>query len=117
MARSRRKTPIMRCGGRCSDKQFRRRYNRRLRRINKMRLQKQGEEFLPKLIREVSDVWSGCRDHVWDFRDYKNGKHNTYGAWEWDREDGVFRKRLWTKEDWDKEKERQKKQYEEWLRK
>lgn len=117
MSRSYRKTAIVRGCKRCSDKQWRRTYNRKLRRANKIKLQKEQEEFLPKLVREVSNVWDGCRDHTWDFRDQKYGLGEIYFPWTYHWEDGKLLKRAYTEEELEKEREEQRESYRRCLRK
>ena len=112
MSRSRRKTPIVRGSSRGSDKWWRRKYNRKLRRANKVRLQQQGEDFLPKLVREVSNVWDGQRDHTWDFRDYKHGMITVWYPRFWAEREGI------TVEEYiAKEREEAKEEYRKYMRK
>ena len=110
MSRSRKKTPIMRGSG--SDKFWRRSYNRKLRRANKVRLQKQQEDFLPVLVREVSNVWDSNRDSTWDFREYKHGLINVWYPSFWAEKEGIS-----IEEYINKEREEAKEEYKKWLRK
>ena len=57
-----------------SGKWWKRLGNRRLRRANKVRLQKQGENFIPKIIHEVMNPWMECDHYYGWFGDLKYGK-------------------------------------------
>ena len=59
MSRSRKKTPISGIASADSEKQDKRKANRRVRRVNKVAVATDDE---PKLKREVSDVWSFDKD-------------------------------------------------------
>lgn len=118
MSRSRRKTPVIRHGG--SDKQWRQKYNRKLRRANKVRLQKQQEDFMPKLVREVSNVYDSCRDCTFHFWNYKHGGHWYLGwvhkHWYWNQ--ALGRDLDKTLEDLIEEAiEETKEDYQKWMRK
>jgi len=111
MSRSRRKKPIIRHGG--SDKWWRRNYNRKLRRANKVLLQKQKEDFLPKLVREVSNVWDSSRDCTFRFTYLKDGNlcHLSNVGF-WADFYGVS-----IEEYIEKEKKEAKEEYNKWMRK
>ncbi len=62
MSNSYKKTPIHGNTKSCSEKQDKRKANRKLRRVNKIAI---NEDLEPKKLREVSDIWSFNKDGKW----------------------------------------------------
>lgn len=66
MSRSKKRTPISAMNGACSEKQDKRDYNRRYRRVSKQFLHVNSEGELMPHLREYSNPWAMAKDgKVW----------------------------------------------------
>ena len=127
MSRSYRKTPRGYCCGNRSGvgKHFKKTTNRRMRRHNKVRLQKDPEGFLPMILDEAGDLWESHKDHSWWFGHMKFGESKWGGSfsstyeWVYDSEGNLasYYRRALTEEEIEAEKKDNKETYQRWMRK